>query len=71
MARRIGAWLSEWTEDDKLVVVSHGIAGKVLRALYANLDAETLLAEDSPQNALFLLRDGRATRVACDAPTVL
>ena len=71
MARRIGAWLSELAPADKVVVVSHGVAGKVLRALYANLDPEAVLAEDSPQDALFRLEDGVATRVACDAVAML
>ena len=67
MARRIGSWLAETRPHQRLVVVSHGVAGKVLRALYGGLDPETLLAEDSPQDALFLLRNGTIDRVACPA----
>ena len=71
MARRIGSWLADLPADDKLVVVSHGVAGKVLRSLYAGLAPEALLAEDAPQDALFRLHDGIAERVACDAVAVL
>jgi len=71
MAFRIGSWLAGLAPDDKLVVVSHGVAGKVLRTLYASLDPEAVLAEESPQDALFRLHDGIATRVACEAVAML
>jgi len=65
LAARIGAWMRELAPETRLVVVSHGVAGKVLRCLYAGLRPEAVLAEDSPQDALFVLEDGAVTRVAC------
>jgi probable phosphoglycerate mutase len=65
MAARIGAWLGEQPADAKLVVVSHGVAGRVLRSLYSGLDPEVLLADETPQDALFVLAEGKETRVAC------
>jgi broad specificity phosphatase PhoE len=66
MAARIGAWLDECRPDDKVVVVTHGVAGKVLRSLYGGLDPVETLAEDSPQDALFRLHQGRVERLECD-----
>ena len=65
MAARIGEWLRECPPDDKVVIVTHGVAGKVLRCVYAGLDPVQTLAEDSPQDALFILRDHRVERVGC------
>lgn len=65
LAARLGDWLRGCESGEKLVVISHGVAGKVLRALYTGRAPETVLAEDSPQDAFFLLENGTATRVAC------
>jgi probable phosphoglycerate mutase len=37
----------------------------VLRGLYAGLDPDEALAGESPQDAIFLLRDGRIERIPC------
>ncbi len=66
MAGRMGAWLAEQRAGDRLVVVTHGVAGKVLRALYGGIRPEQALAEDAPQDALFLLRGGTVSRFACN-----
>jgi probable phosphoglycerate mutase len=65
MVARLSAWLGELGASDHVVAVSHGIAGKILRGLYAGWDPDHALAQDSPQDALFLLRDGHVQRVAC------
>ncbi|MBR9971776.1 histidine phosphatase family protein [Magnetospirillum sulfuroxidans] len=65
MVSRLSAWLATLGDNDHVVAVSHGIAGKILRGLYAGWDPDHALAQDSPQDALFLLRDGLVQRVAC------
>lgn len=65
MVERLSAWLESLGENDHVVAVSHGIAGKILRGLYAGWDPDFALAQDSPQDAVFLLRDGQVQRVAC------
>jgi probable phosphoglycerate mutase len=65
LERRLGAWLGECRPGDKLVVVTHGVAGKVLRGLYGGLAPAAVLAEDAPQDALFVLAGGTVERVAC------
>lgn len=45
------------------VVVSHGVAGRVIRALYLGLRTVEAFRLDAPQNALFRLSDGECTRI--------
>jgi probable phosphoglycerate mutase len=59
---RLGAWLTERGAGEKIVVVTHGVAGKVLRALYLGRDPADILSEDSPQDAYFILSGGGAER---------
>lgn len=66
LAARLSAWLAERQPDEKVIAVSHGIAGRVLRGLYVGLDPERALAEDSPQDAVFLLAGGTIERIACN-----
>ena len=47
------------------VIVSHGVAGRILRGLHAELPRHETLALDIPQDALFVLDDGRIRRVEC------
>ncbi len=56
VALRLGSWLAERAPTEKLIVVSHGLAGRVLRTLYTGQEAH-----DSPQDGLFLLQSGDVT----------
>lgn len=66
MAERLSAWLRDLKSGDKVLAVSHGVAGRVLRGLYAGLDPDAALAGDSPQDAVFLLAGGTVERIACN-----
>jgi broad specificity phosphatase PhoE len=68
LAARLGAWLAELRAGDKVVAVTHGAAGKVVRALYGGLDPDRAMAGDSPQDALYHLAGGRIERVASEPP---
>lgn len=65
MSARLSSWLAERRAGDRLVVVSHGVAGKMLRGLYAGLDPAEALAADSPQDAVYRLSAGAVERIAC------
>ena len=65
MARRLGDWLNGLQKGAKVIVVSHGVAGKVIRGLYSGEDMEQALAGDSPQDAYFVLSHGQITRRVC------
>ncbi len=66
MAARLGEWLGEATASEQpLVAVSHGVAGRVLRGLYARLDRDEALKLDVPQDAVFRLVEDRIERINC------
>lgn len=66
MAIRLRDWLAEATTSDlPLVAVSHGVAGRVIRGLYAGLDRDEALKLDVPQDAVFRLEEGRIERIDC------
>lgn len=65
MSTRLSLWLAEQRAGDMLVVVSHGVAGKMLRGLYAGLDPARALGADSPQDAVYRLAAGSVERMAC------
>jgi broad specificity phosphatase PhoE len=65
---RVSRWLAEQPPepDRKLIVVSHGIAGWMLRGAYAGLSRAEVVAQDTPQNAIFRLDGGAVERIACE-----
>lgn len=67
MTARLGAWLAEQAAEPerRLIVVSHGVAGRLLRSLYAELSKEETLRQDIPQDAIFRLVGGRIERIDC------
>ena len=46
------------------IVVSHGVAGRVLRALYLGLNHVEAFRLEAPQDALFRLNDREITRIS-------
>lgn len=67
MTARLGGWLAEQAAEPerRLIVVSHGVAGRLLRGLYAGLAKEATLSQDIPQDAVFRLAEGRIDRIDC------
>lgn len=68
VAERVGAWLSGLPPEPerKVIAVSHGVSGRVLRGLYANLPRERASQQDVPQDAVFLLQHGGVARIDCE-----
>jgi broad specificity phosphatase PhoE len=52
--------------ERRLIVVSHGIAGRLLRGAYGGLSREETLAQDVPQDALYRLSAGQIDRLDCE-----
>jgi len=51
------------------IVVSHAMAGRVIRGRWAGLDWDETLALPAPQNAIFALEPGGTLReIACELP---
>ncbi len=63
---RLAHWLSGLKPDDKIIAVSHGIAGRVLRGLYLRADPDASMRGDSPQDALFLMTKGSIQRISSE-----
>jgi probable phosphoglycerate mutase len=68
VSARVGAWLATLPPEPerRIVAVSHGISGRVLRGLYANLDRDEASAQDVPQDAIYLLQHGGVGRIDCE-----
>lgn len=62
VAARLRSWLAELEDDVPLVVVSHGLAGRILRGIYLNAEPEAVFAMDEPQDGFFRLAQGAVTR---------
>lgn len=67
MMARLTAWLDEQAAEPerRLIVVSHGVAGRLLRGAYAGLSREETLRLDIPQDAVFRLSKGQIDRFDC------
>jgi probable phosphoglycerate mutase len=56
---RILPWLLE--QDRDLVVVAHGVVGRVLRHILAGIDREEAAAYPFPQDRILIWQDGSET----------
>jgi probable phosphoglycerate mutase len=65
---RVGAWLAELPPEPerRIIAVCHGISGRILRGLYANLPRDLAGQQDVPQDAVFLLQNGGVGRIDCE-----
>ena len=65
-AARLGDWLSDHRgRSTPLIVVSHGVVGRVLRGLYLGFGKDEGLLQHSPQDAFFRLDAGSVERFDC------
>lgn len=67
MMARLTGWLSEQAAEPerRLIVVSHGVAGRLLRGAYAGLSKAQSLAQDIPQDAVYRMMAGQIDRFDC------
>lgn len=59
MAACARGWPPRAPEPRKLIAVAHGVSGSLLRSAYLGLSREETLAQDMPQDAIFLLAGRR------------
>lgn len=66
---RLGDWLGGLAPEPQrqVIAVSHGVAGRVLRGVYAGLSRDATVRQDVPQDAVFRLSGGRIDRIDCAA----
>jgi len=69
MADRLGSWLAELPPEPerRVIAVSHGVAGRILRGLYAGLNRHDTMWQDVPQDAVYRLAGGGLERIDCEA----
>jgi broad specificity phosphatase PhoE len=65
VAARIGAWLTGTAARPRLIVVAHGVTGRLLRGIYSGLAKEAALALEVPQDAIFRLNGGAIELIRC------
>ena len=64
VATRVGDWVETFRRHPSdLIVVSHGVAGRVLRGIYAGTPVEEALRFPVPQDAIFQLHQERIERL--------
>lgn len=65
---RARGWLEELEDEPerRVIAVSHGVWGRLLRGAYAGLDRAATLAQDVPQDAIFRLQNGQIDRFDCE-----
>lgn len=64
---RMASWLEDLPPEPwrRVIAVSHGVSGRVLRGLYANLPREDMRRQEVPQDAVFRLQNGQIERFDC------
>lgn len=67
---RLASWAADHARRERLIVVAHGLVGRLLRGHYAGLDRAATLDLPIPQDAIFKLCGGRIERLDCDAAPV-
>jgi broad specificity phosphatase PhoE len=65
VVQRIENWLADADLPARLIVVAHGLLGRILRGVYAGLTPDQLWQQDMPQDAFFRLQNGTITRISC------
>ncbi|WP_374471761.1 histidine phosphatase family protein [Phenylobacterium sp.] len=65
---RMADWLASLPPEPerRVIAVSHGVAGRVLRGVYADLGRDRTVDQDVPQDAVYRLQDGRIGRIDCE-----
>jgi len=65
---RAKAWLASLPAEPerRVIAVSHGVWGRLLRGVYAGLPRQATLDQDVPQDATFRLQNGQIDRLDCE-----
>jgi len=68
VSARVSDWLAEQAPEPerRIIVVSHGVAGRLLRGAYGGLTRHETIHQDVPQDAIFRLLNGEIHRLECE-----
>ena len=64
--KRVEEWLKNLSEHDRLIVVTHGATGRVIRQIYGKMSTGTAIKLSEPQDAFFLLHLGEIKKIPVD-----
>ena len=59
---RVSGWLHSIRNKEKVIAMSHGLTGRIIRGLYLGLTKEQLLVLEVSQNTFFKLSDKQIER---------
>ncbi|MGE8034029.1 MULTISPECIES: histidine phosphatase family protein [unclassified Lysinibacillus] len=63
---RLSAWLKGMQHVPNVIAISHGLTGRILRGIYADLKKEDALKLEVSQNIFFKLTNKTITRICSD-----
>ncbi len=63
---RLSTWLKEIQHVPKVIVISHGLTGRILRGVFADLKKEDALKLEVSQDVFFKLSNKTITRICSD-----
>ena len=68
VAARTQDWLADLPAEPgrRVIAVSHGVTGRLLRGAYAGLGRQATLDQDVPQDAIYRLQNGQIDRFDCE-----
>ncbi len=68
VCERMNSWLASLPPEPerRIIAVSHGVAGRVLRGVYGDLPPGIVPGQDVPQDAVYALSGGRIERIDCE-----
>ena len=64
---RMSDWLASLPPEPerRVIAVSHGVAGRVLRGVYAGMEKDRTVEQSVPQDAVYRLSAGHIDRIDC------
>lgn len=66
VVKRLSSWLKDIENLPNVIVVSHGLTGRVLRGIYSNLSKEEALKLEVSQRTFFKLTEQNVHRISSD-----
>ncbi|MGM9986972.1 MAG: histidine phosphatase family protein [Bacillaceae bacterium] len=66
VVKRVSDWLESVKNREKMIVVSHGLTGRIIRGVYNNLEKEHALKLDVSQHTFYKLTNGTIEAFCCE-----
>lgn len=66
VVERVSDWLESIKNQPRVIAVSHGLTGRILRGVYVNLKKEQALKLEVSQNTFFKLSNQTIERFCCE-----